>query len=63
MSESKIIKKLDEDGEEYYSKEINMNLTFNTYTEEFIEENIEMMIWEILNDNLFDDLGWFEKNE
>ena len=63
MSESKIIKKLDEDGEEYYSKEINMNLTFNTYTEEFIEENIEMMIWVILNDNLFDDLGWFEKNE
>ena len=63
MSESKIIKKLDEDGEEYYSKNISLNITFNTYNDGFIEENIEMMIWEILNDKAFDDLGWFEKNE
>lgn len=63
MSENKIIKKLDEDGEEYYSKNISLNITFNTYNDGFIEENIEMMILEILNDKAFDDLGWFEKNE
>ena len=63
MSESEIIKKLDEDGEEYYSKNIDMKLIFNTYDDGFIEENIEMMIWEVLNDKAFDNLGWFEKNE
>ena len=63
MSESKIIKKVDEDGEEYYSKKIDMELIFNTYDYEIIEENIEMMIWEVLNDKAFDNLGWFEQNE
>lgn len=63
MSESEIIKKLDEDGKEYYSKNINMDLIFNTYSDEFIKEDIEMMIWEVLNDKAFDGLGWFEKNE
>lgn len=63
MSESRIIKKMDEDGEEYFSKEISMNLIFNTYSEGIIEESIEMMIWEVLNDKAFDGLGWFEKNE
>ena len=62
MSESEIIKKVDEDGEEYFSKEISMNLIFNTYSEGIIEESIEMMIWEVLNDKAFDNLGWFEKN-
>lgn len=63
MSESKIIKKLDEDGNEYYSKNIDMKFIFNTYDDGFIEENIEMMIWEVFNDKAFDNLGWFEKNE
>lgn len=63
MSESEIIKKVDEDGEEYFSKEISMNLIFNTYDDGFIEESIEMMIWEVLNDKAFDGLGWFEKND
>ena len=63
MSESGIINKVDEDGEEYFSKEISMNLIFNTYSEGIIEESIEMMIWEVLNDKAFDGLGWFEKNE
>ena len=44
MSESEIIKKVDEDGEEYFSKEISMNLIFNTYNDGIIEENIEWMI-------------------
>ena len=61
MSESKIIKKIDEDGEEYFSKEISINLTFNTYNDGIIEENIEMMILETLDD-IIDGLGWFEKN-
>lgn len=60
MSESKIIKKTDEDGEEYFSKEISINLIFNTYNEIVIEENIETMILEALDD-IFDGLGWFEK--
>ena len=63
MSESEIIKKLDEDGEEYFSKEISMNIIFNTYSDGFIEEDIEMMILEVLNDKAFDNLGWFEKND
>ena len=63
MSEGEIIKRIDEDGEEYFSKEINMNLIFNTYSDGFIEESIETMIWEVLNDKAFDGLGWFEKNE
>lgn len=62
MSESKIIKKIDEDGEEYFSKEISMNLIFNTYFDELIEENNEMMILETLDD-IIDGLGWFEKND
>ena len=62
MSESKIIKKIDEDGEEYFSKEISINLTFNTYNDGIIEENIEMMILETLDD-IIDGLGWFEKND
>lgn len=62
MSESKIIKKIDEDGEEYFSKEISMNLIFNTYFDELIEENIETMILEALDD-IIDGLGWFEKND
>lgn len=60
MSESKIIKKTDEDGEEYFSKEISINLIFNTYNKIVIEENIETMILEALDD-IFDGLGWFEK--
>lgn len=60
MSESKIIKKTDEDGEEYFLKEISINLIFNTYNEIVIEENIETMILEALDD-IFDGLGWFEK--
>lgn len=63
MSESKIIKKTDEKGEEYFSKEISMNLIFNTYSREIIEKSIEMMIREVLNDKAFDNLGWFEKND
>lgn len=62
MSESKIIKKTDEDGEEYFLKEISINLIFNTYNEIVIEENIETMILEALDD-IFDGLGWFEKND
>ena len=62
MSGSKIIKKTDEDGEEYFSKEISMNLIFNTYNDGIIEENIEMMILEALDD-VIDGLGWFEKND
>lgn len=62
MSESKIIKKIDEDGEEYFSKEISINLTFNTYNDDIIEENTEMMILETLDD-IIDGLGWFEKND
>lgn len=62
MSESEIIKKVDEDGEEYFSKEISMNLIFNTYNDGIIEENIEMMILEVLDD-IIDGLGWFEKND
>lgn len=62
MSEGKIIKKIDEDGEEYFSKEISMNLIFNTYNDGIIEENIEMMILEALDD-IIDGLGWFEKND
>lgn len=62
MSESEIIKKLDEDGEEYFSKEISMNIIFNTYNDGIIEENIEMMILEALDD-IIDGLGWFEKND
>lgn len=62
MSESKIIKKIDEDGEEYFSKEISMNIIFNTYNDGIIEENIEMMILEALDD-IIDGLGWFEKND
>ena len=60
MSESEIIKKVDEYGEEYYSKEINMKINFNTYNDGIIEENIEMMIMECLNDKSFDELGWFD---
>lgn len=63
MSESRIIKKVDEDGEEYYSKEINMKINFNTYNDGIIEENIEMMIMECLNDKAFDGIGWFENIE
>ena len=62
MSESKIIKKTDEDGEEYFSKEISINLIFNTYNKIVIEENIETMILEALDD-IFDGLGWFEEND
>lgn len=62
MSESEIIKKVDEDGEEYFLKEISINLIFNTYNEIVIEENIETMILEALDD-IFDGLGWFEKND
>lgn len=62
MSESKIIKKIDEDGEEYFSKEISINLTFNTYNDGIIEENTEMMILETLDD-IIDGLGWVEKND
>lgn len=62
MSESKIIKKTDEDGEEYFLKEISINLIFNTYNKIVIEENIETMILEALDD-IFDGLGWFEKND
>ena len=63
MSESRIIKKVDEDGEEYYSKEINMKISFNTYNDGIIEENIEMMIMECLNDKSFDGIGWFDNIE
>ena len=63
MSESRIIKKVDEDGEEYYSKEINLKISFNTYNDGIIRENIEMMIMECLNDKSFDGLGWFENIE
>ncbi len=62
ITESKIIKKIDEDGEEYFSKEISMNLIFNTYNDGIIEENIEMMLLEALDD-IIDGLGWFEKND
>lgn len=63
MSESEIIKKVDEFGEEYYSKEINMKINFNTYNDGIIEENIEMMIMECLNDKSFDGIGWFEESD
>ena len=63
MSESRIIKKVDEDGEEYYSKEINLKISFNTYNDGIIRENIEMMIMECLNDKSFDELGWFEESD
>lgn len=63
MSESEIIKKVDEFGEEYYSKEINMKINFNTYNDRIIEENIEMMIMECLNDKSFDGIGWFDNIE
>ena len=63
MSERGIIKKVDEDGEEYYSKEINMKISFNTYNDGIIEENIEMMIMECLNDKSFDGIGWFDNIE
>jgi len=63
MSEGEIIKKVDEFGEEYYSKEINMKINFNTYNDGIIEENIEMMIMECLNDKSFDELGWFEESD
>ena len=63
MTESRIIKKVDEDGEEYYSKEINMKISFNTYNDGIIEENIEMMIMECLNDKSFDGISWFENIE
>lgn len=63
MSESKIIKKVDEDGEEYYLKEINMKIIFSTYNDGVIRENIEMMIMECLNDKSFDGIGWFENME
>ena len=61
INESGIIKKVDEDGEEYYSKEINMKINFNTYNDGIIEENIGMMIMECLNDKSFDEIGWFEE--
>ncbi len=63
MSESRIIKKVDEDGEEYYSKEINLKISFNTYNDGIIRENIEMMIMECLNDKSFDEIGWFEESD
>lgn len=63
MSEGEIIKKVDEFGEEYYSKEINMKINFNTYNDGIIEENIEMMIMECLNDKSFDEIGWFDNIE
>lgn len=63
MSESRIIKKVDEDGEEYYSKEINLKISFNTYNDGIIRENIEMMIMECLNDKSFDEMGWFEESD
>lgn len=63
MSESRIIKKVDEDGEEYYSKEINLKISFNTYNDGIIRENIEMMIMECLNDKSFDGIGWFEESD
>ena len=62
MTESKIIKKVDEFGE-YYSKEIDMKIVFSTYNDGIIEENIEMAIMECLNDKSFDGIGWFEKIE
>ena len=62
MSESRIIKKVDEDGEEYYSKEINMKISFNTYNDGIIRENIEMMILEALDD-IIDGLGWLEESD
>ena len=63
MSESKVIKKVDEDGREYYSKEINLKINFNTYNDGIIRENIEMMIMECLNDKSFDGIGWFEESD
>lgn len=63
MSESRIIKKVDEDGEEYYSKEINLKISFNTYNDGIIRENIEMMIMECLNDKSFDEISWFEESD
>ena len=60
MTESEIIKKADEFGEEYYSKEINMKIIFNTYNDGIIEENIEIIIMECLNDKSFDGIGWFD---
>lgn len=63
MSESKIIKKVDEDGKEYYLKEIDMKIIFSTYNDGIIRENIEMMIMECLNDKSFDGIGWFENME
>ena len=63
MSESSIIKKVDEDGEEYYSKEINLKISFNTYNDGIIRENIEMMIMECLNDKSFDEISWFEESD
>lgn len=63
MSESRIIKKVDEDGEEYYSKEINLKISFNTYNDGIIRENIEMMIMECLNDKSVDGIGWFEESD
>ena len=63
MTESEIIKKTDEFGEEYYSKEIDMKIVFSTYNNGIIEENIEMAIMECLNDKSCDELGWFENIE
>ena len=63
MSESEIIKKIDEFGEEYYCKEIDMKIIFSTYNDGIIEENIEMAIMECLNDKSFDGIGWFDNIE
>ena len=52
---------IDEFGDTFYSKKINIELNFCSYDAKKMEEDVENSIFYVLNDCAFDDIGWFEK--
>ena len=54
---------IDEDGEEYYTKEIIVKWKFSTYNDGWMDEIDADSLLEFLNDKSMDDIGWLEKIE
>ena len=54
---------IDEDGDEYYSKDIIVKWRFSSYGEDWMDKIDADSLLEFLNDKPMDDIGWLEKIE
>lgn len=55
--------KVDEDGYEYYSKEIIVKWRFSSYNDGWMDKIDADSLTEFLNDKPMDNIGWLEKIE